>query len=85
MTSTTIINRSNDKTTSSETTDTVKHTTCYECDANCAFTVTINPEGLATKVDGLPNCPRGQLQLERQYHPDRLLHPLKRVGPRGSG
>ena len=66
-------------------TNTVKHTTCYECDANCAFTVTINPEGLATKVDGLPNCPRGQMQLERQYHPDRLLYPLKRVGPRGSG
>jgi anaerobic selenocysteine-containing dehydrogenase len=66
-------------------TDTVKHTTCYECDANCAFTVTINSEGLATKVEGLPNCPRGQLQLERQYHPDRLLYPLKRVGPRGSG
>jgi anaerobic selenocysteine-containing dehydrogenase len=71
--------------TSTATEDTVKHTTCYECDANCAFTVTINPEGLATKVDGLPNCPRGQLQLERQYHPDRLLYPLKRVGPRGFG
>jgi anaerobic selenocysteine-containing dehydrogenase len=75
--------------TSNDTTiqqnDTIKHTTCYECDANCAFTVTINPEGVATNVDGLPNCPRGQLQLERQYHPDRLLYPLKRVGPRGSG
>jgi len=65
--------------------DTIKHTTCYECDANCAFTVTINPEGVATNVEGLPNCPRGQLQLERQYHPDRLLYPLKRVGPCGSG
>ncbi|MGB1310764.1 MAG: molybdopterin-containing oxidoreductase family protein [Leucothrix sp.] len=69
----------------STTTDTIKHTTCYECDANCAFTVSINPEGVATSVEGLPNCPRGQLQLERQYHPDRLLYPLKRVGPKGAG
>ncbi len=71
--------------TTSDAANTVKHTTCYECDANCAFTVTINPEGVATDVKGLKNCPRGQLQLERQYHPDRLLYPLKRVGPRGSG
>lgn len=63
----------------------IKHTTCYECDANCAFTVTLNQRGDAVVVDGLPNCPRGQMQLERQYHPDRLLHPLKRIGPKGSG
>ena len=71
--------------TATQSGNTIKHTTCYECDANCAFTVTINSEGIATNVEGLPNCPRGQLQLERQYHPDRLLYPLKRVGPRGSG
>lgn len=66
-------------------TDTIKHTTCYECDANCAFTVTINAEGIATKAEGLPDCPRGQMQLDRQYHKDRLLYPLKRIGPKGSG
>jgi len=67
-------------------TDTVvKSTTCYECDANCLFDVTIDASGRAIKVEGLPNCPRGQLQLERQYHPDRLLYPLKRVGAKGSG
>ena len=69
--------------------DTVKHitkrTTCYECDANCAFDVTINAEGIATKVEGMPDCPRGQMQLDRQYHKDRLLYPLKRTGPKGSG
>lgn len=63
----------------------VKSTTCYECDANCLFDVTIDASGRAIKVEGLPNCPRGQLQLERQYHPDRLLYPLKRVGAKGSG
>src|SRR5512143_2426508 len=30
-------------------------------------------------------CARGRSYLRRQYHPDRLLHPLKRVGKRGAG
>jgi anaerobic dimethyl sulfoxide reductase subunit A len=30
-------------------------------------------------------CPRGRAYLRRQYHPDRLRHPLKRVGQRGDG
>ncbi len=30
-------------------------------------------------------CARGRAYLRRQYHPDRLLYPLKRVGGRGEG
>ena len=30
-------------------------------------------------------CARGKAYLRRQYHPDRLIHPLKRVGRRGEG
>lgn len=30
-------------------------------------------------------CVRGRSYLRRQYHPDRLTQPLKRVGKRGSG
>jgi anaerobic dimethyl sulfoxide reductase subunit A len=30
-------------------------------------------------------CVRGLAYLRRQYHPDRLRFPLKRVGPRGEG
>src|SRR5512137_2464407 len=30
-------------------------------------------------------CARGRAYLRRQYHPDRLLYPLKRVGKRGDG
>ena len=30
-------------------------------------------------------CVRGRSYLRRQYHPGRLMHPLKRVGPRGEG
>src|SRR5690606_9161328 len=33
----------------------------------------------------LAACARGLGQLERVYHPDRLRHPLRRAGPRGSG
>jgi len=30
-------------------------------------------------------CVRGRAYRKRQYHPDRLMHPLKRVGKRGEG
>ncbi len=30
-------------------------------------------------------CTRGRAYLRRQYHPDRLTHPLRRVGRRGEG
>ena len=61
-----------------------ERSTCYECDANCAFDITIDNAGRALQVSGR-DCPRGQAQLSHQYHPDRLLYPLRRTGPRGSG
>jgi anaerobic selenocysteine-containing dehydrogenase len=30
-------------------------------------------------------CPKVANYLDRVYHPERLLHPLRRVGPKGSG
>ncbi len=41
------------------------------------------PDSLAAPQ--LRACARGRAYLRRQYHPDRLLHPLKRVGKRGEG
>ncbi len=49
--------------------------------------------GLAKKLEGNPDhpisqgklCPRGHAGLQLTYHPERLKHPLKRSGPRGSG
>ncbi len=49
--------------------------------------------GLAKKLEGNPEhpvnhgklCARGQAGLQVSYNPDRIKHPLKRVGQRGSG
>jgi anaerobic dimethyl sulfoxide reductase subunit A len=41
------------------------------------------PDSLAAPQ--LRACVRGRAYLRRQYHPDRLLTPLKRTGSRGSG
>lgn len=48
---------------------------------------------VAIKIAGDPShpttagalCTKVARYLERTYHPDRLLHPLKRVGPKGRG
>ena len=58
--------------------------TCYECDANCAIAVETDASGEPISITG-PDCPRCYAQIDRRNHPERLLYPLKRVGPRGSG
>lgn len=48
---------------------------------------------VAKKLEGLPGhpvndgalCARGQAAIQVTYHPDRLRHPLKRSGDRGTG
>ena len=50
-------------------------------------------DGVAVKVQGDPDhpftdgslCTKVAHYTERTYAPDRLLHPLKRVGPKGKG
>ena len=61
-----------------------KTSTCYECDANCGIQVELDDDGEPIRVQG-PDCPRCYVQLDRRNHPDRILYPLKRVGPRESG
>ncbi len=55
--------------------------------------VTIDPAGKAVKLRGNPDHPvtRGFLcakvarYLDREYHADRLMHPMRRVGAKGEG
>ncbi|MCI3207752.1 MULTISPECIES: molybdopterin oxidoreductase family protein [Pandoraea] len=64
----------------------------HDCPDTCALHVTVE-NGVAIKVQGDPDhpttkgvlCTKVSRYTERTYHPDRLLHPLKRVGPKGSG
>ena len=64
----------------------------HDCPDTCAMLVTVE-NGRAVKVAGDPDHPvtRGFLctkvnkYVDRTYHRDRLLRPLKRVGPKGTG
>jgi anaerobic selenocysteine-containing dehydrogenase len=64
----------------------------HDCPDTCALLVTVR-DGVAVKVAGDPDhppthgalCTKVSRYTERVYHPERVLHPLKRVGPKGSG
>lgn len=68
------------------------HGMCQLCSTVCGITGLIK-DGRIIKVEGNPNdpnsqgklCARGQASLNHQYHPERLLYPIKRVGKRGEG
>lgn len=67
-------------------------TCALDCPDACSLLVTIE-NGRATKLRGNPDHPvtRGFLcgkvaqYLERQYNPDRLRYPMRRVGAKGEG
>ncbi len=64
----------------------------HDCPDTCSLLTTVE-NGVATRVSGNPDhpqtggvlCNKVSRYTERTYHPERLLHPLKRVGPKGSG
>jgi anaerobic selenocysteine-containing dehydrogenase len=64
----------------------------HDCPDTCGMLVTVE-DGVAVRIQGDPSMPftQGTLctkvahYLERTYAPERLLHPLKRTGPKGSG
>ncbi|GAA4408508.1 molybdopterin-containing oxidoreductase family protein [Quisquiliibacterium transsilvanicum] len=70
----------------------VKGACPHDCPDTCALHVTVR-DGRAIRVAGDPDHPttRGVLctkvsrYTERTYHPDRVLTPLRRIGPKGSG
>ena len=64
----------------------------HDCPDTCAIRVTVQ-DGKAVKVQGDPDhppthgalCTKVSRYPERTYHAERVLHPLKRSGPKGSG
>ncbi|WP_334154711.1 molybdopterin-containing oxidoreductase family protein [Tepidimonas sp.] len=64
----------------------------HDCPDTCAFVTTVR-DGRAVRLQGNPDhaqtggvlCTKVSRYLERVYHPERLLQPLRRVGPKGSG
>ncbi len=68
--------------------------TCHhDCPDSCGWQVTVDESGVATQLRGNPDhpysagelCPKVNRFLGRVYSPDRVLHPLRRVGPKGLG
>ena len=64
----------------------------HDCPDTCALLTTVE-NGRAVKVQGNPNhkhtdgvlCTKVSRYTERTYSPERLMFPLKRSGPKGSG
>ncbi|MBG0777488.1 MAG: molybdopterin-dependent oxidoreductase [Desulfovibrionaceae bacterium] len=71
----------------------IVRTSCRGCHGVCQVLVHLDAEGRPVKVVGDPQsptsrgyvCPKGASGPEFIRHPDRLLHPMRRTGPRGGG
>lgn len=64
----------------------------HDCPDTCALRVTVR-DGRAIRVDGDPDhpptagvlCTKVSRYTERTYHAGRVLYPMRRIGPKGSG
>ena len=71
---------------------TVRGACPHDCPDTCALLTTVE-NGVAVRVQGNPAhaqtggvlCAKVSRYPERTYHPERILTPLKRSGPKGSG
>jgi anaerobic selenocysteine-containing dehydrogenase len=68
----------------------------HDCPDTCAMQVTVESHGtrrIAVRIAGDPHhpptggalCTKVSRYLERTYHPDRVLTPLRRIGKKGTG
>ena len=64
----------------------------HDCPDTCSLVTTVE-NGVAVRVGGNPEhrhtdgvlCTKVSRYTERTYHPERLLQPLRRAGPKGAG
>jgi len=72
--------------------DRVVKSNCRGCHGGCGVLVHVK-DGRITRIEGDPDfptnrgsmCSKGLAFQQLVYHPDRLLHPLKRAGKKGEG
>jgi anaerobic selenocysteine-containing dehydrogenase len=69
-------------------------TICFNCESGCGLLAYVDKTTFEVrKFEGNPahpgsrgrNCAKGPATHNQIYDPERILYPLKRVGPRGSG
>ncbi|MBB3310885.1 anaerobic selenocysteine-containing dehydrogenase [Rhizobium sp. BK196] len=72
----------------------IGHTACpHDCPSTCALEVDITEDGRIGRIRGANDhsytsgviCAKVARYAERLYHPDRLMHPLRRTGAKGAG
>ncbi|HZD30393.1 MAG TPA: molybdopterin-dependent oxidoreductase, partial [Candidatus Angelobacter sp.] len=77
----------------SEPTKRVVHAACpHDCPDACGTLITVE-DGRATRIQGDPAhpvtqgflCAKVAKYLDRVYSPDRVLYPMRRIAPKGSG
>ncbi len=69
-------------------------TVCFNCESSCGLLAYVDHEDLSIKkFEGNPahpgsrgrNCAKGPATINQVHDTERILHPLRRVGERGSG
>ncbi len=69
-------------------------TVCFNCESACGLLAYVDKTSFETRrFEGNPahpgsrgrNCAKGPATINQIYDPERILFPLKRVGPRGGG
>ena len=71
----------------------IVRTSCRGCHGVCQVLVHLDDSGHPVKITGDPDspaskgyiCPKGAYGIKFATHPERLLYPLRRSGPRGTG
>ncbi|NVM25216.1 MAG: molybdopterin-dependent oxidoreductase [Desulfobacterales bacterium] len=73
-------------------TEIIRATSTFDCGGRCPLRLHVK-DGMIVRVEGddaqepeqLRACLRCRAYRKEVHHPDRLIHPLKRVGPKGEG
>jgi len=71
----------------------VRITCTHDCPDSCSAIVSVDPNGRAVgiraddshPITGRHLCVKVDRYLERVYSPDRVMTPLRRIGPKGEG